>query len=538
MNKLLRFTDENSGQDWFSVQSKNVAVTLATRSALRVLPLLGDVIAQENNIFERIKILTFFRSIMVANCSSLRISGLEENIEPILRASSTVSFTPLGSGRAHSVSSSIHNALRSVANNNNKNFNASYAVENELAARYEHTDPKEIFKAIYADADAILDKEIAYLPIWLGVSPELIISTSWENLRDALISAEDEDWGVWTDWYEAQLRGDPVDIDLERAKALIPNEIWEQGPKVANAEIRRLINEHEAKKRSKAEEQVSPHPAIDTSGKLHAIPTPGIDLPDDSPDLPDLLRRQRAVLGTILDGIATMHGNDFRTSPGALNRYNEEIASHGLRLSIGYLDDMRAIARSEYLSLYREKFFDTEAGLRRALLNFFALHKEIQTHYPLDAERRTLLESFDTPIDRPDPAALEEIFEDIKEGMAAAVKAEAMTGDYVSYMGGMMEGVASITYTPSLAGMPTDGIDPELVDPPSPRMGLRKQLYLKLATFSGATRNLLENIRIRDVERQDVIESIAIYTFIYTTPVGAKFLAAIDKLWMILWALF
>ena len=40
-----------------------------------------------------------------------------------------------------------------------------------------------------------------------------------------------EDWKVWTDWYDARLRGDPIDWELERAR-LQPPEVWEAGPKV------------------------------------------------------------------------------------------------------------------------------------------------------------------------------------------------------------------------------------------------------------------------------------------------------------------
>src|SRR5208337_5695413 len=46
---------------------------------------------------------------------------------------------------------------------------------------------------------------------------------------------------------EARLAGDaaqPPNEALEIARAMIPDEIWEQGPAVVNAEIKRLIAEH------------------------------------------------------------------------------------------------------------------------------------------------------------------------------------------------------------------------------------------------------------------------------------------------------
>ncbi len=60
--------------------------------------------------------------------------------------------------------------------------------------------------------------------------------------RDLL--ATGEDWEVWTEWYEARLRGDPAIEELEIARATIPDEIWKQGPAVVNAEIKRLIAQY------------------------------------------------------------------------------------------------------------------------------------------------------------------------------------------------------------------------------------------------------------------------------------------------------
>ncbi len=50
-------------------------------------------------------------------------------------------------------------------------------------------------------------------------------------------------WEVWTAWYEARLKGSSGMEDLEIARLALPEEIWMQGPKVANAEIKRLEEE-------------------------------------------------------------------------------------------------------------------------------------------------------------------------------------------------------------------------------------------------------------------------------------------------------
>jgi hypothetical protein len=70
----------------------------------------------------------------------------------------------------------------------------------------------------------------------------------WGTLRAALLAA-DQGWEVWTEWYEARLVGDaahPPNEALEIARATIPNEIWRHGPAAVNAEIKRLIAEHQS----------------------------------------------------------------------------------------------------------------------------------------------------------------------------------------------------------------------------------------------------------------------------------------------------
>jgi hypothetical protein len=74
--------------------------------------------------------------------------------------------------------------------------------------------------------------------LWTADNPDWATS-EWSELRSAL--PPKEGWQVWIDWYEARLRGDPYDEGLEECYVLIPEEIWEQGPAVANAEIARRI---------------------------------------------------------------------------------------------------------------------------------------------------------------------------------------------------------------------------------------------------------------------------------------------------------
>ena len=537
----LQFDNEDDLAKWLETQPQGIAITIAARATLRTLPLINVFLYNEPKSAPEKIFLPIFRATLVTNSarwgiSKLKVTGLysAQHTQRAQVFSKSIQFNDPKFNLDDTFGAlftvySTHNAIVSAIDPGStiacvKDIVAT-ALRMELHAKRSTVN---MWNNILADANHGLVTPHDDASLWCGERPDWILS-HWQNLRTALLSAEDEDWGVWIDWYEARLRGDPVNLDLNRAIALIPDEIWEQGPTVANAEIRRLIDEDAAKRRDKAEEQVSPAPLINADGKLDAGPNPGIDIPDDSPNLPELLRRQHANIAIIMDAVATLHGNDLRTAPRALTRYDDEVTRNRLRLSIDYLNDMRAIARSEYLSLYRDAFFDGEAGLRRTFLNFFALHKEIQTHYPLDADRRIALELFGNPTERPDPAALEAAIEDVTEGLTAALDAEAMTAEYDGYMRGMMRDIADIGYTPPLAGMAVEKTDPQLTDPPSPRMRLAKQLYLKVAAFAGAS--------VRAIKREPVGFTFGIIA-LAASPAGAAFLSALERLSKFLWALF
>ncbi|MGP0060796.1 MAG: hypothetical protein ACLPID_16065 [Beijerinckiaceae bacterium] len=59
--------------------------------------------------------------------------------------------------------------------------------------------------------------------------------------------ARGENWDVWTEWYEARLEGRPAIEALEVARVMIADDTWKQGPKVVNAEIKKLIARHTAR---------------------------------------------------------------------------------------------------------------------------------------------------------------------------------------------------------------------------------------------------------------------------------------------------
>jgi len=96
------------------------------------------------------------------------------------------------------------------------------------------------------------------------------IAEHWRQLKVALPKRASENWQVWLDWYDAILHGRPPwpalnekqREDLAIAIALIDDKIWKQGPAVANAEVKRLIDEALAKIEQPPEQKEPTTPTI------------------------------------------------------------------------------------------------------------------------------------------------------------------------------------------------------------------------------------------------------------------------------------
>ena len=82
-------------------------------------------------------------------------------------------------------------------------------------------------------------ESLSKLPLWADGIPTWA-SRRWSTFKDDLPPAEG--WGVWIDWYEARLVGHSASPVLELARVTIADNVWEQGPKQANAAIANLKN--------------------------------------------------------------------------------------------------------------------------------------------------------------------------------------------------------------------------------------------------------------------------------------------------------
>jgi hypothetical protein len=75
-------------------------------------------------------------------------------------------------------------------------------------------------------------------PLWSEGKPQEI-DAALKDLH-AFWDAAPEVWGFWRRWYDGMLAGAPLDRELQRRVALIPDEVWQAGPEAVAAAIRKI----------------------------------------------------------------------------------------------------------------------------------------------------------------------------------------------------------------------------------------------------------------------------------------------------------
>jgi hypothetical protein len=270
------FSNREDVERWLSRQLRTVAIAIAARAALRAVPTLALEIGPRGGGARRAgyrTVLPIFRATaapwMAARYPTRR-GGIawvaSRGNAPASSSACAACFAASDSKRiisyaSYAVDASVSDATvawKALSPGTYVPFGSEYAfVSADAKAMDEGTSPEYL----------------ASSPLWLGGVPEWV-NLSWTRLQSALL-ALDEDWSVWTEWYRARVEGRQANEGLEVARVMIADEIWARGPKVVNAEIRRLIGQHnreqqkpERKPRTKrADEQPRPQP-------LDNIPSP------------------------------------------------------------------------------------------------------------------------------------------------------------------------------------------------------------------------------------------------------------------------
>jgi len=264
----LEIRDRGSLEAWLGTQPREVAVIIAARAALRVLPLYERVAPShpdEQQFATSVALL--FAASAIARVTAKYPSWIME-----FRPAAAFIAPRVTEARARSNADySARNAADAAAG---AAFAAQAFIAGDAAARAYAADATAasaqappisdavIWAEVSADANSLSTSRVdaarlAEKALWqerrvfrtgrdrLGTSGMLErepgwASSSWRDLVAAL--PKDEDWDVWIEWYDARLAGDPADQETELIYATVPLEKWDEGAAAANAWIREQLD--------------------------------------------------------------------------------------------------------------------------------------------------------------------------------------------------------------------------------------------------------------------------------------------------------
>jgi hypothetical protein len=284
----VNFADSEAVTGWLSGQSEDVAVVFAARAALRVLPTITfGSFAGSVRRNTRVLVLRTFRAVAAAwsvaaypgarkqlnETARAALFGLGDiKLQPPIRASVYASAAATGdSGAVSRAATAIGYALDAAGSRGRDAF-------------------QFLLEALALDASLLSDGfsavTLATSRLWPGNIPDSL-GDGWSDLGRELLDA-DENWEIWTDWYERRLSGDTPNQEIEIARVTIDHELWEQDPRAVNAKLRELLEEREIFQSAMEQEpEALPDPAViprqtetasrffvDAAGRLDLLPEP------------------------------------------------------------------------------------------------------------------------------------------------------------------------------------------------------------------------------------------------------------------------
>ena len=268
---LVEIKNEKDFEAWLQGKPRAVSIALAARASLRVLPLLQTKEPDERYV--RDIVLPSLRAMAVSQA----VAKYPAHETELATRVATAAFVAVGPNDVTALTANaaaqaaraaaLPNAFTAAARA------AAYAAAAaDASADASASDTATFWSAVSDDAtrveEGVAAADIPGSPLWqrqrfhykffgpddirdhFNRSPvaELVneqpdrLNSSWQKLKAALLRAK-QDWDVWTDWYDDRLDGRVRNEERELAYVRIDDALWNQGPAIVNAEIKRRIEE-------------------------------------------------------------------------------------------------------------------------------------------------------------------------------------------------------------------------------------------------------------------------------------------------------
>jgi len=276
------FENHNQIETWLINQPHDVISVFAARAALRAIPQFAYLITLTNL---KLSIQNIILLSIQATATSLSV-GLWPNkfVDLMYDTADAVAYAAYTVSHANSANSASYTAVTAAADA----AYAAYAASDSNAATYAAyaADAAATFNAEAIQTEYSQDRdfiesgrtarELSERPLFnqdtsavFDLSNEpLNVTENWYTLKSYLLSLN-QDWDVWTDWYDARLEGRPLIKEIEiglnpdagqYGRATLPPEYYEE-PAKANAAIKDIIDAYWERQRTQNPQENSDIPA-------------------------------------------------------------------------------------------------------------------------------------------------------------------------------------------------------------------------------------------------------------------------------------
>ena len=359
---MVKIRSREDLKHWLQGQPREVAVAIAARAALRVLPVVETWLREEEQ-----RAITHLLPLFHATAAS-RIAATHSTRDVVLlKAVRTASNAAT---RAAASAGSYSSAIASSAAFTSDAAPAAYTADiasAAYAATYVSTaNPTTYAEAVtYVAAATTATASLVIYPTeaatsWENVradidtiangksAPDIIKNSLWPNgmpdwandlwrsMKRRLLAREGEHWEVWTEWYDTILDPatprpcySPPNWELERERVLLPDALWQQGPAVVNAEIKKLIEKYRSAGKCPQPEKPPHLPGVkfkvNENGQVDVVPQPPERDEATDPDTRKIFSRLKQRVAELADSFSAV-GNQYPVLSKIIREYEEEIS--------------------------------------------------------------------------------------------------------------------------------------------------------------------------------------------------------------------